>query len=110
MPCPECGTELTQYPERDKWRCTTCSGALVGTSELDLDVVAPTASTTAPRPCPRCKDEMFAFEVGPLTLDRCAVDGLVWFDRGELGQLRSALANPIEGWAETWAQLVRFAL
>lgn len=109
-PCPECGTALTQYPQRDKWRCSGCGGALVGSAELTLEIPTDASSTARPRPCAGCSSEMYAFELAGLTLDHCAPCHLLWFDRGELGRLRSALADPTEGWAQQWATFVRFAL
>ncbi len=110
MPCPECGTPLTQYDGREKWRCADCGGLLVGTEEVDLVMSTPKTSHDRKRPCPRCRRDMFAFELGPLTLDRCENDRVMWLDLGELGRLRTLCADPAEGWAEKWAALVRFGL
>jgi Zn-finger nucleic acid-binding protein len=110
MPCPECGAKLDKYEDRDKWRCPACNGALVGTSELELEAAATAEPTFPPRACPQCQRAMFGFAVADLTLDRCATCHLVWFDRGELGRLRTALAEPVEDWAVRWATLTRFAL
>ena len=110
MACPECGTPLARYEGRDKWRCTACGGALVGASELVLDDANPPASASPPRACPQCGGEMFPFFIEGIELDRCAKDSLIWFDRGELGKLRTVLAEPVEDWQIRWAAAVRFAL
>lgn len=110
MACPECGTKLTRYEDRDKWRCPACNGALVGLSEMTIETPAGSVPSFPARACPQCRREMFAFEVADLTLDRCATCNVLWFDRGELGRLRTALAEPVEDWAVHWATLTRFAL
>ena len=110
MACPECGTPLSQYEGRDKWRCKSCGGALVGATELTLDWANPPGAAARARPCPRCRGDMFAFVVADVTLDRCARDGLMWFDRGELGKLKTALAEPVEDWQIRWADAIRYAL
>lgn len=110
MTCPECGTRLEKYEDREKWRCPACNGALVGTSEMEIEISAAAEPTFPPRACPQCQREMFVFAVADLTLDRCAACNLVWFDRGELGRLRTALAEPAEEWAVRWAAFTRFAL
>ena len=110
MPCPACGTPLTQYEGRDKWRCADCGGVLVGTDEVDLVMATPKTSDDRKRPCPHCGRDMFAFEIETLTLDRCEDDRVMWFDLGELGRLRTLCTEPVEGWAQQWADRVRFAL
>lgn len=112
LPCPECGISLVAYPGRDKHRCVTCGGVLAGAGELAIELSTALASSRAARPrsCPRCGGEMRAIDVGPLALDRCEADGAVWFDRGELGRLTAALADPAEGWAQSWANFVRLGL
>lgn len=110
MTCPACGTPLAQYEGRDKWKCTSCGGALVGASELELLGVLPLASAERPRPCPQCRRDMFPFTIAGMTLDQCAEDGLQWFDRGELGRLKTALAEPVEDWQIRMATAIRFAL
>ena len=109
MACPECGTPLVQYQDREKWRCPACNGALVGVSELALDPVTPSADFAA-RACPKCQGEIVAFQLANVTLDRCPICTVIWFDRGELGRLRTALAEPVEDWAVRWADLTRFVL
>ncbi|MBA3462653.1 MAG: zf-TFIIB domain-containing protein [Deltaproteobacteria bacterium] len=110
MACPECGTKLQQYEGRDKWRCTSCNGALVGVSEMELDSATPPPATSPARLCPKCQQDMIPFELADLTLDRCPHCVVIWFDRGELGRLRTALAEPVEEWAVRWASFTRFAL
>ena len=67
-------------------------------------------ATGMARPCPRCAEPMEVFALGTLTLDQCVTDGLVWFDRGELGRLRAALATPDEEWAAKLRAAMRYAL
>lgn len=110
LACPECGTPLAQYEGRDKWRCKGCGGALVGASELVLDWANPPASAARPRRCPKCRAEMFPFFIEDIELDRCAKDALIWFDRGELGKLKAALAEPVEDWQIRMAAAIRYAL
>jgi Zn-finger nucleic acid-binding protein len=50
------------------------------------------------------------FALGTLTLDRCVADGLVWFDRGELGRLRAAFATPDAAWVEKLRAAMVYAL
>ena len=117
--CPECSTELHRYEARDKWRCKTCVGALTSLAELAVEVGDSgvevirngTASATATaRPCPRCTEPMQVFALGTLTLDWCVADGLVWFDRGELGRLRAAFTTPDDEWAEKLRAAMTYAL
>ena len=110
MACPECGTPLEQYEGRDKWRCPTCGGALVGATELALDWANPPGSPAPARRCPQCAREMFAFVLERIALDRCAKCALLWFDRGELGKLRTALAEPVEDWQVRMATTMRYVL
>ncbi len=109
LPCPECGVSLEQVGDRDKWRCPSCKGALVGVTELELVETLVESTTTRPRQCPHCRVDMFTFDLVGLTLDRCITDNVLWFDPGELGKLCTAAASPIEGWATQWADKVRFA-
>jgi Zn-finger nucleic acid-binding protein len=110
MACPECGTPLEQYEGRDKWRCKKCGGALVGASELELLGLLPLAAAARPRACPRCQKEMYPFEVVGVTLDQCGRDSLIWFDRGELGKLKAALAQPVDDFQIRMAAAMRYAL
>lgn len=110
MACPECGTPLVQYEGRDKWRCKSCGGALCGADELALLGVLPLAAADRPRSCAQCKGEMFPFTVVGVTIDRCGRCSLLWFDRGELGKLRDALAEPVDDWQIRMAAAMRYAL
>jgi Zn-finger nucleic acid-binding protein len=100
MACPRCGIELVAYPQRDKWRCKSCVGMLLGPAELEADLVAvewPTRtsasarSTHAPVGCPACGERMQQVELFGIELERCTRDQLVWFDGGELGYVRAYL-------------------
>jgi Zn-finger nucleic acid-binding protein len=100
--CPQGGEELVQRPDRDKWNCPQCGGILVGASELErelgalgLEVLLETVTVQrSTRPCPRCREPMTAFVLYGISLDRCSIDGCVWFDRGELGRVRAAIPEP----------------
>jgi Zn-finger nucleic acid-binding protein len=100
--CPQGGEELVQRRDRDKWSCPGCAGILVGASELEreldelgLEVLLDTVtSQRSTRPCPQCREPMTAFVLHGIVLDRCSVDGCVWFDRGELGRVRASIPEP----------------
>jgi Zn-finger nucleic acid-binding protein len=94
--CPRCGIELEQYPDRDKWRCTQCNGILLGLAELEHELATLVTlgqridhPNTDPLICPRCGGDMMRATIGDIDVDRCPEDGAVWFDRGELGQIRA---------------------
>jgi len=106
LQCPRCGKRLAQYPERDKWRCRSCNGVLVGAEQLVVEL-GPQAEAvldgdvdparSAIHPCPACAFPMTPYtligkaEMLPVELDRCAADRLVWFDGGEIGKARAAI-------------------
>lgn len=107
LQCPRCGKLLAQYDDRDKWRCKTCNGVLVGHDQLQVEVgdLAPYVlyeeadpSRVATRPCPVCAFAMIPSGIGGVELDRCENDAIVWFDGGEIGKLRTRIAeaNPDE--------------
>lgn len=94
---------MARYPDRDKWRCRTCNGVLVGAGQLEVEigprateVVEGPADAARPaiHPCPIC-----AFPLTPYTitaaknieLDRCVDDRVVWFDGGEIGKVRETI-------------------
>jgi Zn-finger nucleic acid-binding protein len=100
--CPHCGTELVAIrATRDKWRCPSCSGILVGGTELERElgthgrelVFETKTGVRATRPCPSCKEPMTAFDLLGIELDRCDRDDLYWFDRAELGRARTAIGE-----------------
>lgn len=102
MDCPQCGKQLSQYDDRDKWRCKTCNGVLVGFEQLEVelgelgDLVLdddPDGSRVAARPCPMCAFAMSPYTMGGVELDRCQNDAIVWFDGGEIGRLRTLIAE-----------------
>lgn len=109
MQCPECGKSLARYDHRDKWRCKTCNGVLVGHAQLQIelgdfaDAVLEDASDpdrVATRPCPVCAFAMSPYTLDPasaggagIELDRCENDAIVWFDGGEIGKLRKRIAE-----------------
>lgn len=104
--CPQCGIELVRDDARDKWRCKGCDGVLLAAQELE-DELGPFGKPlvdearngrTSHRPCPACTKPMTSFDLAPLQLDRCAEDGLVWFDHDELRRLAGNLNNA------TWVQ------
>jgi Zn-finger nucleic acid-binding protein len=100
LQCPRCGKELVQYPERDKWRCKACLGALVGAEQLEVEI-GPHAKEVATgpadparpalHPCPICAFPMTPYTIGKIELDRCVGHALVWFDGGEIGKVRAAI-------------------
>lgn len=93
-PCPLCGVELIAVGRgRAKWRCGTCGGILVGAEELEREVGGELVLDTVTgirdtRPCPMCHEPMTAYGLFGIEIDRCATDGAIWFDRGELGRAR----------------------
>lgn len=118
MHCPRCGKQLVRYEQRDKWRCKECTGALVGGEQLEVElgdfaksVLDGDADPRRPaiHPCPYCAYPMTPYtielaalpgedsgrEEKPLRgieLDRCVDDRVVWFDGGEIGRVRDAIA------------------
>ena len=107
MPCPRCGATLVRYEDREKWRCKTCGGALVGGDQLAVEigqfarrVLEEPADPDRPalHPCPVCAFPMTPYTIGAgktsaIELDRCVDDTLVWFDHAEIGKVR-ALPEP----------------
>jgi Zn-finger nucleic acid-binding protein len=100
MQCPRCGKELVPYPDRDKWRCTACYGALVGGDQLEVEigphareVVSGPADPARPalHPCPICAFPMTPYTIEKIELDRCVEHALVWFDGGEIGKVRARI-------------------
>jgi Zn-finger nucleic acid-binding protein len=100
MQCPRCGKELVQYPDRDKWRCKSCYGALVGGQQLEVEigpharaVIEGPADPARPalHPCPVCAFPMTPFTIGKIEVDRCVEHALVWFDGGEIGRVRAEI-------------------
>ena len=109
--CPHCAAALARYDARDKWRCKACLGTLVGATELKLELGALGAHLGDPaisllpggwqtKGCPGCGDTMTPINLGPLTLDRCDREQLLWFDRGELGRVRTDLGEGCDPWVQ----------
>lgn len=90
--------------------CTSCGGAFVSCAASDTvqrafdphaQSMAELAAQHARGPavvdknaraaCPSCGAAMARFRVGPVEVDTCFVHGS-WYDRGELAQVRDALA------------------
>jgi len=103
LQCPRCGKALSRYPERDKWRCRTCNGVLVGAEQLVVEI-GPQAEAvldheadparSAIHPCPGCSFPMTPYTIAgnpPVELDRCVGDRMVWFDGGEIGKIRAGI-------------------
>jgi Zn-finger nucleic acid-binding protein len=98
MQCPRCGKELVRYQDRDKWRCKSCNGALVGGDQLEVEI-GPLArevvdgpadpARQALHPCPVCAFPMTPYTIGKIEIDRCVEHSLVWFDGGEIGKVRA---------------------
>jgi Zn-finger nucleic acid-binding protein len=100
MQCPRCGKELLRYPDRDKWRCKACYGALVGIEQLEVEigpharpVIDDPADPARPalHPCPVCAFPMTPYTIGTIEIDRCVEHLLVWFDGGEIGKVRALI-------------------
>lgn len=100
LQCPRCGKPLAHYPDRDKWRCRTCNGVLVGGEQLIVEigphaqaVMEGEGDTTRPaiHPCPACAFPMTPYTIAPVELDRCIADRVVWFDGGEIGKVRAGI-------------------
>ena len=100
MQCPRCGKQLSQYADRQKWRCKSCNGVLVGGEQLVVEI-GPNAENVlsgdadperpAIHPCPVCAFPMTPYTIGKtIELDRCVTDKMVWFDGGEIGKVRGA--------------------
>ncbi len=123
LQCPRCGKPLASYPGRDKWRCRTCNGVLVGGEQLVVEI-GPQAtavldseadpSRPAIHPCPGCAFPMTPYTVAgtpPVELDRCVGDGLVWFDGGEIGKVRAGIPadddSPLFSAALTFLSIAR---
>jgi Zn-finger nucleic acid-binding protein len=104
LACPECGVELVAHDTRRKWRCKQCSGVLAGVFEIERDLgeqnrhllLRAPQTRAGMRPCPACRVPMQPVRIADdpaIEVDRCIDDGLVWFDRGELGRIRAELAS-----------------
>jgi hypothetical protein len=103
MRCPRCGKNLVRYEERDKWRCKTCYGALVGAEQLEIEVGPAAAEIVegpqdparpAIHPCPVCAYPMTPYTIERVEIDRCVEHRVVWFDAGEIGKIRDAVPPP----------------
>jgi hypothetical protein len=100
MQCPRCGKPLARYPDREKWRCKVCNGALVGGEQLIVEI-GPHArevldgpadpARPAIHPCPVCAFPMTPYTIGTIEVDRCVEHQLVWFDGGEIGKIRASV-------------------
>ena len=82
--------------DRAKWRCRQCGGILVGAEEIEMEVGGELTLETVSgvrdtRPCPLCHEPMAYYSLLGIEIDRCATDGAIWFDRGELGRARQEL-------------------
>ncbi|MBA2539915.1 MAG: zf-TFIIB domain-containing protein [Deltaproteobacteria bacterium] len=105
MQCPRCGKPLAHYPDRDKWRCKTCNGALVGGEQLVVEIGphaqevldgAADPARQALHPCPVCAFPMTPYTIGTIEVDRCVEHRLVWFDGGEIGKIRAEIPAETE--------------
>lgn len=95
--CPRCAVVLDKLEDRDKWRCKSCVGALVGIGELEEELpegetLEPREASESPLECPVCGVGMEPVGLAGVRLDQCRHDKVVWFDSGELGRVRKALA------------------
>ncbi|HEY0250973.1 MAG TPA: zf-TFIIB domain-containing protein [Kofleriaceae bacterium] len=103
LACPRCGIELARHGEQDLWACPKCRGALIGETDLATQIVTIAPELAAPHDgvtmiprkaevaltCPVCSGELEPVFLGGAEVDRCPVDRMVWFDRGEHDQVLS---------------------
>jgi Zn-finger nucleic acid-binding protein len=104
--CPACATGLEQYGDRSKYRCPGCAGVMLAPDEQPLEL-GPTGETLASdleterlaedaRGCPACGGGMNQLKIDGIVIERCPIDRSLWFDAGELGRLRAAIATHAE--------------
>jgi hypothetical protein len=103
MRCDKCQSDLVQYGERQKWRCTVCSSVVVASGELqtelgDLgaglaDLIDTSRLAATVRACPTCDAGMNQLAIDGVVFERCPKDHTLWFEAGELGKVREAIAN-----------------
>lgn len=80
--CPSCGKPTSAKA----LRCVHCGGSIVATT---------TRGQHQAVVCPRCGDGTDVVRLGALELDLCRGCGGLWFDRGELEQLRHAATDVV---------------
>jgi Zn-finger nucleic acid-binding protein len=109
MLCPVCDIEmliLELHEVEIDW-CTQCRGVWLDEGELEL-LAEPTGKAASPvaralddtsthqpgrRPCPVCRKAMARVDLPltpPVEIDRCPKGHGLWFDNGELQQVRHA--------------------
>lgn len=103
MRCDRCQTDLEQYGVRDKWHCKTCQAVVIGSSEAEAELgdlgagLAEPLDTsrlvTTARACPTCDTGMNQLAIEGVVIERCPKDFTLWFDAGELGKIRTSIAN-----------------
>ncbi|MEO8701274.1 MAG: zf-TFIIB domain-containing protein [Kofleriaceae bacterium] len=104
--CSACACALDQYGERSKYRCPQCAGVMLAPDEqpVELGTVGETLaddldtarlSDTA-RGCPACGGTMNQLKIDGVVIERCPIDRTLWFDAGELGQLKEAIVKYAE--------------
>lgn len=103
MRCEKCQADLEQYGVRDKWRCHVCAAVIVGSSELSTELgelggglsegldTSRLAATV--RACPTCDAGMNQLSIDGIVFERCPKDHTLWFEAGELGKVREAIAR-----------------
>jgi Zn-finger nucleic acid-binding protein len=119
LECPRCRIELSRNETREVWKCRRCAGSLVGTGELvaALVKIAPelvqnSAALTGVAmiarrsvdivPCSICAGDLEPAFLGGVDVDHCAVDQVVWFDRGELGLVLDSARRQHAGRSQPW--------
>jgi Zn-finger nucleic acid-binding protein len=102
MRCAGCEADLVQYGVRSKWRCPQCNAVVIASSELQLelgdlgaglsDLLDTSRLAATARACPACDAGMNQLSIEGVMFERCPADHTMWFESGELGKLRAAVA------------------
>ena len=97
--CPRCETEMNIAKDEGvvlDW-CVQCNGLWFDFSELDEylsdtkrpeNFVRTSEIITGDLPCPACGEQMDEVRCNELTLDRCSRCRGIWFDAGEVKELK----------------------
>jgi Zn-finger nucleic acid-binding protein len=117
--CPTCRADLDLRHDGDfgAWVCPGGHGLACTLSEAyerlrddEIHAIWHAANAADParstRGCPMCAKTMVAVACGPVTLDVCVVDEVLWLDAGELEQLPPDVPDAPPS-AEEQAELAR---
>ncbi len=119
--CPACRATLdTLFDDKLKLevdRCLNCNGLWFDGEELGRflrsrqlkegameDSMVSQAHPETDRECPRCDEPLTKVRVNQTTLDRCQRCSGLWFDHGELEQLREEARSGLRGDSEVVRQ------